>query len=59
MEQYLIADVLKPNLHIALENVARLENHYRTMNVEWLSEEWNPMTDVPEIIKALGLGEQS
>ncbi len=41
---------LCPLLATALENANRLNDHYKSLGLEWPSIDCNPMTEVPEII---------
>ncbi|MDD6070369.1 MAG: hypothetical protein PUC12_06060 [Clostridiales bacterium] len=48
-----IAEILKPQLSVAMANAERLRKYYEEMGAHWVSAECNPMTDAPEIIEKL------
>lgn len=48
-----VAPILKGNLEEAMKNAEMLKNHYSQFGSEWPSNECNPRTDVPVIIKTM------
>lgn len=44
---------LCPLLEVALENANRLSDHYQSLEMEWPSNDCNPMTEVPVIINKI------
>lgn len=50
-----VAAVLRPMLSNALANAERLKKYYAELGSKWISTACNPRTDVPEIIRELGV----
>ena len=50
-----ISSIINPHILKATENIEKLKIHYEKIGIAWGSDECNPMTDVPELLKELGV----